>query len=68
MPPRYTRNRVSLSVIARSDELTAVRAIMPTVAALRPDKSGYTGSGSVSPTRDIPTARLYIPMAPGRLP
>ena len=40
---------------------------MPTVAALRPDSSAYTGLGRVFPIYATPTARPYMPMAPGRL-
>lgn len=67
MPPRYTKNLVTLSVIARSDSRTAARAMIPTVAALRPERRAYTGLGRVSPTCAMPTERPYIPIAPGRL-
>jgi hypothetical protein len=40
---------------------------MPTVAALRPESSAYTGVGRVLPTYAMPTDRPYIPTAPGRL-
>lgn len=59
--------RVSLSVIARPARFTAAKAIIPTVAAFNPDKREYTGSGRVLPTREMPTDKLYIPIAPGKL-
>lgn len=40
---------------------------MPTVAALRPDRRAYTGAGRVSPIRETPRERAYMPIAPGRL-
>lgn len=66
-PPRYTSARVSRSVITFSASRTAAKAMRPTVAALSPDNRAYTGMGSVDPTREMPTDRPYIPIAPGKL-
>ena len=40
---------------------------MPTVAADKPDRREYTGSGSVLPTLEMPKDKAYIPKAPGKL-
>ena len=53
--------------MARSESRTAARAMMPTVAALRPDRSAYTGAGKMVPICATPTDKPYIPAAPGRL-
>src|SRR5579871_1291484 len=64
---KKTRIRVSLSVMAFSDSSTAARAIIPTVAALRPDRRAYASEGKVDPILETPIESAYIPSAPGRL-
>ena len=49
--------RVSLSVMAFSESWTAARAMIPTVAALRPESRAYTGAGRISLMWETPTAR-----------
>ena len=66
-PLRNTKVLVSLSVIAFLESSTAAKAIIPTVAALSPDKRAYTGRGRVDPILETPIERPYIPSAPGRL-
>ena len=39
VPPKKTKIRVSLSVMAFVESWTAAKAMMPTVALFRPDKS-----------------------------
>ena len=53
--------------MALSARRTPANAMIPTVAALSPESRAYTGFGSVFPTREMPTDRPYIPIAPGKL-
>ena len=64
---RKTRTRVALSVMAFSDSCTAARAMMPTVAALRPERRAYASAGRTEPIEETPIESAYIPSAPGRL-
>ncbi len=67
VPPMKTKMRVNVSLMAFCESWIAARAMIPTVAALRPVIRAYTGAGRVSSTRWMPTASPYIPSAPGRL-
>lgn len=61
-----TSSLVKGSVIAFFESCTAARAMIPTVAALIPERRAYAGPGSVSPIFCTPRDRPYIATVPGK--